>query len=90
LEEAGFVAKTTAVTRKRAALRPGVAVKLRPDVYADNMGLFYSAEELATLTVTKVGESSVLLRTEAGRELGPFPFAHVVLSQAQSGNSTTR
>lgn len=79
LEEAGFVAKTTPSTRKRVALRPGVAVKLRPDVYADNVGLFYSAEELATLTVARAGDSSVVLKTGDGRELGPFRFAHVVL-----------
>ena len=79
LAEVGFVAKTTAVTRKRAALRPGVAVKLRPDVLAKNVGLFYAEDELASLTVAKVGESSVLLVTAGGREIGPLPFAHVVL-----------
>ena len=79
LAEVGFVAKTTAVTRKRAALRPGVAVKLRPDVLAKNVGLFYAEDELASLTVAKVGESSVLLVTAGGREIGPLPFAHVVM-----------
>ena len=76
----GFVAKSTAASRKRAALRPGNAVNLRPDVYADTVGLFYAEDELASLTVAKVGESSVLLATAGGREIGPLPFAHVELS----------
>jgi len=80
LADVGFVAKSTAVTRKRAALRPGTAVKLRPDIHADTVGLFYAEDELASLTVAKVGESSVLLVTAGGREIGPLPFAHVELA----------
>jgi hypothetical protein len=80
LRDVCFIAKTTPTSRKRAALRPGTAVKLRPDIYADTVGLFCSEEELASLTVSKVGESSVLLATSGGRELGPFPFSHVVLA----------
>jgi hypothetical protein len=80
LSAAGFVAKTTASSRKRAALRPGTAVKLRPDIHADTVGLFYAEDELASLTVAKVGESSVLLVTSGGREIGPLPFAHVELA----------
>jgi hypothetical protein len=79
LKDAGFVAKSTASSRKRAALRPGTAVKLRPDIHADTVGLFYAEDELASLTVAKVGESSVLLVTAGGREIGPLPFAHVVM-----------
>jgi hypothetical protein len=79
LNKLGFVAKSTAATRKRAALRPGTAVKLRPDIHADTVGLFYAEDELASLTVAKVGESSVLLVTAGGREIGPLPFAHVVM-----------
>ena len=80
LAEAGFVAKTTALTRKRAALRPGVAVKLRDDIHAKTVDLFHTADELATLTVVKVGESSVMLKTKEGREVGPLPLAHVVVA----------
>jgi len=80
LAEVGFVAKSTALTRKRAALRPGVAVKLREDIHAKTVDLFVGSPELDTLTVAAVGESSVLLKTESGRELGPFPIAHVVLA----------
>ena len=83
LPKLGFVAKTTAFTRKRAALRPGTAVKLRADVHAKTVDLFLVSSELDTLTVAKVGESSVLLKTESGRELGPFRFAHVVLVNAE-------
>ena len=79
LNKLGFVAKSTASTRKRAALRTGTAVKLRPDVHAETVGLFYAEDELASLTVAKVGESSVLLVTAGGREIGPLPFAHVEL-----------
>ena len=79
LNKLGFVAKSTASSRKRAALRPGTAVKLRPDIHADTVGLFYAEDELASLTVAKVGESSVLLVTAGGREIGPLPFAHVVM-----------
>jgi len=79
MADVGFVAKTTALTRKRAALRPGVAVKLREDIHAKTVDLFVGSPELDTLTVAAVGESSVLLKTESGRELGPFPIAHVVL-----------
>ena len=80
MADVGFVAKTTALTRKRAALRPGVAVKLRPDIHAKSVDLFHTAEELATLTVAKVGESSVMLITKEGREVGPLPLAHVVVA----------
>ena len=79
LAEVGFVAKSTASSRKRAALRPGTAVKLRPDIHADTVGLFYAEDELGGLTVAKVGESSVLLTTAGGREIGPLSFAHVEL-----------
>lgn len=81
MEAAGFVAKTTAASRKRAALKCSIGkpVKLRPDIHAKTVGLFYSDEELTTLTVVKVGESSVLVRTAEGREIGPLPFAHVEL-----------
>ena len=77
----GFVAKTTASSRKRAALKCSIGkpVKLRPDIHAKTVGLFYTDEELATLIVSKVGESSVLVRTAEGREIGPLPFAHVEL-----------
>jgi len=77
----GFVAKTTAASRKRAALRCslGKPVKLRPDIHAKTVGLFYSDEELATLTVSRVGESSVLVRTAEGREIGPLSFSQVEL-----------
>ena len=82
LAASGFVAKTTAASRKRAALKCAIGkpVKLRADVHAATVGLFYSEEELATLTVSKVGESSVLVVTAGGREIGPLPFAHVELS----------
>ena len=79
----GFVAKTTAASRKRVALKcaVGKSVKLREDVHAATVGLFYTAEELATLTLSKVGETSVLVRTTEGREIGPLPFAHVELEE---------
>ena len=78
LTEVGFVARTTALTRKLAALRPGVAVKLRPDILAKTVDLFYTEADLEALTVMTVGENSVLLKTGSGREMGPLPFSHVV------------
>ena len=81
LRDVCFIVKRTSTSRKRAALRPGTAVKLRPDIYADTVGLFHSEEGLASLTVSKVGETSVMLVTATSRELGPFPFAHVVLAK---------
>ena len=77
----GFVAKTTASSRKRAALKCSIGkpVKLRPDIHAKTVGLFYTDEELATLIVSKVGESSVLVRTAEGREIGPLSFSQVEL-----------
>ena len=81
LASSGFIAKTTPSSRKRAALKCAVgrAVTLRPDVYDSTVGLFYSEAELATLTLSKVGESSVLVVTAGGREIGPLPIAHVEL-----------
>ena len=75
----GFVAKTTTTSRKRVALKCAIGkpVKLRPDIHAATVGLFYSEEELAALTLSQVGESSVLLRTKEGREIGPLRFSHV-------------
>ena len=77
----GFVAKSTASSRKRAALKCAVGkrVQLRVDIGDSMCGLFYTAEELSALTLAKVGESSVLLVTAGGREIGPLPFAHVEL-----------
>ena len=81
LSAAGFVAKFTASSRKRAALKCAIGkpVQLRDDIHDGILDLFHSEEELASLTVAKVGESSVLLVTAGGRELGPLPFAHVEL-----------
>ena len=81
LGKTSFVAKTTASSRKRAALKCAVgrAVQLTDEWHDKLEGLFYSAEELATLTLSKVGESSVLVVTAGGREIGPLPFAHVEL-----------
>jgi hypothetical protein len=77
----GFVAKTTATGRKRAALKCAIGkkVQLRVDIGDSMCGLFYTAEELSALTLSKVGESSVLVTTAGGREIGPLPFAHVEL-----------
>ena len=76
----GFVAKTTAFTRKRAALKCAVGqeVRIRDDVRAKMVRLFYSEEELSCVRLVRVGEDSVLLAA-GGREIGPLPFAHVEL-----------
>jgi hypothetical protein len=76
----GFVARTTATSRKRAALKCAVGqeVRIRDDVRAKMVGLFYSEEELSCVRLVRVGEDSVLLAA-GGREIGPLPFAHVEL-----------
>jgi hypothetical protein len=81
LRTENFVAKTTPSSRKRAALKCaiGCRVQLRADIGDEMCGLFYSAEELSNLTLSKVGESSALVMTAGGREIGPLPFAHVEL-----------
>ena len=81
LRTKNFVAKTTPSSRKRAALKCaiGCRVQLRVDIGDEMCGLFYSAEELSNLTLSKVGESSALVMTAGGREIGPLPFAHVEL-----------
>ena len=80
LNKLGFVAKSTASTRKRAALKCAVGqeVRIRDDVRAKMVGLFYSEEELSCVRLVRVGEDSVLLAA-GGREIGPLPFAYVEL-----------
>ena len=81
LQGLGCDVRATASSRKRAALKCAIGkrVQLRADIGDEMCGLFYSAEELSALTLSKVGESSVLLTTAGGREIGPLPFAHVEL-----------
>jgi len=80
LGKTSFVAKTTASSRKRAALKCAVGeqVRIRDDVRAKMVGLFYTEEELSCVRLVQVGEESVLLAA-GGREIGPLPFAHVEL-----------
>lgn len=68
LRAKGFVAKTTAKSRKLAQIKPGTPVKMDPALVVDYAEM-YSADELSALEVVRAVGSKVFLKTGA-REVG--------------------
>lgn len=68
LQSKGFVAKTTAKTRKLAQMKPGTPVKLDPALVMDYAEI-YSADELSSLDVVRTVGAKIFLRT-GSREVG--------------------
>ena len=75
--EAGFVAKTTPVTRLASKLTHGSRVSLRDDQRAIFAQL-YSAEQLDSLSVVKVTDTHVQLMADDGSNVGLVKIIHVV------------
>jgi hypothetical protein len=81
LHKAGFVAKTTPVTRIAAKLEAGTRVSLREDKRAELLSL-YSEEQLDSLEVQKVGPQHAVVIAGDGTSLGPVKLIHLVVKNA--------
>jgi len=80
LKAQGYVARTTALGRLRAKLRPGTLVTLREDVAKDFAEAF-PAEDLRDIRVVKLLATKVSLASST-RDLGLLPIGHVSPAQA--------
>ncbi|HEY5955774.1 MAG TPA: hypothetical protein VIV60_04440 [Polyangiaceae bacterium] len=76
LKLAGFVAKTTPVTRIAAKLARGTQVDLREDQRA-TFSMVYTEEQLNSLSVVQATDSHVLLAAADGTNIGLVKIIHV-------------
>ena len=81
LHGAGFVAKTTPVTRIASKLAIGTRVSMREDKRVEFLSL-YSEEQLAYLEVQKVGPQHAVVIAGDGTSLGPVKLIHLVVKNA--------
>jgi hypothetical protein len=75
---AGFVAKTTPVTRLASKLSIGAKVSLRDD-QREIFAKVYSDEQLGSLSVVKVTDTHVQLMAEDGSNLGLVKIIYITL-----------